>query len=530
MKRIFGLSIIVLGFLSGVQAATTYNITSNANWSTSITNNYNCSNCIINISPGVTLTVNTGNLCTDCTITGGTMKITAGFTFKSSTISNTTINAATSFTLSNATSLNNVTLNMSAGSLTSNSGLITNNSNLSFSGSSSMTSNGGMNATGSTFTFSGSGDMSSNGGLTTDNSSFNLSGSGNMTSNGGLDATGSNFTFSGSGDLKSNGGLDASVSNFTFSGAGSMTSNGTTSASNSTFTFDNSNSLTSSDLDLDGSFLYFNDNAHLTASAAELDNGSKIVAGDGSKTSGAYVYFNGLVTLDDAASYVIISNSNNYMHSYKGYKGGGNSYATAVNGNPVFYGGAVLSSTGTLPITVLPLTIGDLSGTVISAHDVKISWTLSDASGRESMQIERSTDATHFTAIAPIAVTGSAADYTYTDESPNAGENDYRIKLTGTDGAISYSKIISVKIAATDGSLRVFPNPCSGGNFQIRFPAVQSAMIRVFTLDGKLLYMSTVNGQSQYAVHVPGAGETRILVVQIITKEKTSSFNLVSAR
>jgi hypothetical protein len=55
-------------------------------------------------------------------------------------------------------------------------------------------------------------------------------------------------------------------------------------------------------------------------------------------------------------------------------------------------------------------------------------------------------------------------------------------------------------------------------------------MIRVFTIDGRLLYMNSVSGQSQYAVQVPGTEATRVLVVQVITKEKTSSFNLVNGR
>ena len=301
---------------------------------------------------------------------------------------------------------------------------------------------------------------------------------------------------------------------------------------NSTITLNNTASITGNgQLDLDGSIVYLNDNTHLLANAAvNLKNGSKIIVGDGSKTSKAYFYANSSVNLKDASSYVIISNTSNYFYSWSGFTAPGHTYSTVINYNPKYMGSAVLSSTGILPITVLPIMIGNVKGTVTGGNSVKLSWTLTDASGRETMQIEHSTDATHFTTVTSVAINGSDGGYTYTDESPESGENDYRIKLTGADGAISYSKIISIKITATASSLRVFPNPCSGGNFQIRFPAVQSAMIRVFTLDGKLLYMNAVNGQSQYAVNVPATGETRILVVQIITKEKTSSFNLVNAR
>jgi hypothetical protein len=341
----------------------------------------------------------------------------------------------------------------------------------------------------------------------------------------------STFSFGGSSGFTINGASTINNSTFTFTGSSSLVSNGTMNLDNTTFTFGNTADFTNNgQMNLDAGFLYFNDNSSmLSNSAINLDNGSKLVAGDGSKTSGAYIYMNAKVNLLDASSYVIISNTSNHFHSWSGYTYAGHTYSTVVNSNPDFYGGAVLSSTGTLPITVLPVTMGDLKGAENSQHNIKLSWTVTDASGRETMQVERSTDAAHFTPLTTISMNGTDAGYTYTDESPAAGENAYRIKLTGVDGAVSYSKIISVTIATT-GGLHIFPNPCTGGNFQIRFPAVQSAMIRVFTLDGKLLYMNSVKGQLQYSVNVPAAGDTRMLIVQIISNGKTSSFNLLNGR
>jgi hypothetical protein len=466
MKQIYALSIMTLGFLTSLQAATTYNITSDTKWSSSLPSY--CNKCTINISSGVILTLNSG-MCNDCTFSGGTLKVTGGFSFQSSAISNTTINTSTSFNMYSSNSLNNVILNMTAGNLAP-------------------------------------------GPLTVDNSTFSFTGS-------------SGFTI--------NGGSDISNSSFTFANSSSLVSNGAMSIVNTTFNFENSADFTNNGkMDLDASFLYFNDNSHLLSnSAIDLDNGSKLVAGDGSKTSGAYIYMNAKLNLLDDDSYVIISNTSNHFHSWSGYTYNGHTYSTVVNSNPDFFGGAVFSSTGTLPITVLPVTMGDFKAAENNQHAIKLSWKVTDASGRETMQIERSNDATHFTPLTTISVTGTDAGYTYTDESPVAGENDYRIKLTGADGTVSYSKIISINVnTATSGEPHIFPNPCTGGNFQIRFPAMQSAMIRVFTLDGKLLYMNSVKGQSQYSIQVPAAGNTRMLIVQIITNEKTSSFNLLNGR
>ena len=464
MKRIFTLTITAFFLITGLQAATTYNITSNKSWSSALPSY--CSNCTINVSSGVTLTLNSG-MCDNCTFSGGTLKVTGGFSFQSSSISNTTINSSVSFNMYSSNILNNVILNMKAGNLAP-------------------------------------------GPLTIDNSTFSFGGSSGFTINGASTINNSTFAFTGSSSLVSNGSMNLDNTTFTFGNTADFTNNG--------------------QMNLDASFLYFNDNSSmLSNSAINLDNGSKLVAGDGSKTSGAYIYMNAKVNLLDASSYVIISNTSNHFHSWSGYTYAGHTYSTVVNSNPDFYGGAVLSSTGTLPITVLPVTMGDLKGAENGQHNIKLSWTVTDASGRETMQVERSTDAAHFTPLTTISMNGTDAGYTYTDESPAAGENAYRIKLTGVDGAVSYSKIISVTIATT-GGLHIFPNPCTGGNFQIRFPAVQSAMIRVFTLDGKLLYINSVKGQLQYSVNVPAAGDTRMLIVQIISNEKTSSFNLLNGR
>ncbi len=53
-------------------------------------------------------------------------------------------------------------------------------------------------------------------------------------------------------------------------------------------------------------------------------------------------------------------------------------------------------------------------------------------------------------------------------------------------------------------------------------------MINVFTADGKLLYMKSISGQSLYAINIPDAANSHLLVMQIITKEKTSAFTLIS--
>ncbi|MDP4251508.1 MAG: hypothetical protein Q8918_15500 [Bacteroidota bacterium] len=427
MNRIFAIIIMTLSYATGLQAATVYNVTSNTSAS-SILPSY-CGSCTINISSGVTLTLNNSIYCSACSFSGGTVKVTSSSSFENTSFSNTVINATHNFTVNNSgSSFNNVTL--------------------------------------------------------------------------------------------------------TISGSAGFTLNNSFSMSNSTLTFKNTASFISNgQLNLDNSIMYFNDNTTFlsNSSTVNLKNGSKIVAGDGSKTSKAHLTFYGTLNLVDASSYMILSNVNNYYSSWNNYTSASNgkSYNTTSNYQPDYYGAAVFSSSGPLPITVLATTIGDLNGYVNNNNAVKISWTLSDATGGEYFRVERSSDAEHFTELTTIPSDQLSGSYTYTDLSPLAGENDYRIKLIAKDGTISYSKIISEQITTT-GSLHIFPNPCTNGNIQIQFPSVQSAMINVFTADGKLLYMKSISGQSLYAINIPDAANSHLLVMQIITKGKTSAFTLIS--
>lgn len=437
MKRIFVI-IVILGFVSGLQAATKYKINSDTNWSTSLPSY--CGNCTINIASGATLTLNNSSMCDHCTITGGTIKITSGFSFQSTAISNTSINATSSFTLNNSNSFSGVTA--------------------------------------------------------------------------------------------------------VISGSSSFTSNGSLSIANSTFTFQNTASFTSNALlNLDASILYFNDNSNLLSNSSKvnLSNGSKIVAGDGSKTSKAYLVFYGQLNLVDASSFVIISNINNYYLSWNTYTSASNgvTYTTTSNNKNCgaagqnscsmekYFGGASLSSTGPVPSTILASAIGDLKISVLNNNSVKLSWTLSGATGGEYFQVERSNDAQNFTPLLTLPAGQLNGTYNYTDESPHSGENDYRVKLTGTDGIISYSKIISEQTTGKE-NLSLFPNPCTNGNIQIRLSSVQSVRINAFAIDGRLLYMGSLSGQSSYALNIPGTVNTHILVIQVITKERTSTFYLIN--
>src|SRR5882757_7146330 len=89
MKKNFTIIILLLIAVS-LRAGTTYSVTANTSWNGNYPNN--CGNCTFNISPGVTLTLNTNATCHNCSINGGTVTMTQDFTFQSTDFNNLTIN------------------------------------------------------------------------------------------------------------------------------------------------------------------------------------------------------------------------------------------------------------------------------------------------------------------------------------------------------------------------------------------------------------------------------------------------------
>ncbi len=76
--------------------------------------------------------------------------------------------------------------------------------------------------------------------------------------------------------------------------------------------------------------------------------------------------------------------------------------------------------------------------------------------------------------------------------------------------------------------ISAFPNPAAGGQFYIQIPTSESATISVYSLQGQLLYMNTFAGQTKYSVRLPQMNNKQYLAVHIVTKENSSTFNLLS--
>ena len=101
----------------------------------------------------------------------------------------------------------------------------------------------------------------------------------------------------------------------------------------------------------------------------------------------------------------------------------------------------------------------------VSNQDAKLQWSITSEQNLISCEIERSADAMHFNSIGSVKPSGSAAGthrYNYTDvkiTKYNSSVLYYRIKMTGKNGAVTYSSVIPVRLYGNDVIVTAWPNP-----------------------------------------------------------------------
>src|SRR5690606_6697739 len=147
---------------------------------------------------------------------------------------------------------------------------------------------------------------------------------------------------------------------------------------------------------------------------------------------------------------------------------------------------ALASSNSALPVTLGPLTAKTLG------NDILIEWNTHTETNNSGFYIERSADGITFATLAfgPSKADGgnSVADlaYSYTDRSPLAGNNHYRLKQVDYDGRHTHSGIVSVKKNAGNFYLqKLYPNPVGGQrelNVYLQSESNSSVMLSVSDL------------------------------------------------
>ncbi len=129
-------------------------------------------------------------------------------------------------------------------------------------------------------------------------------------------------------------------------------------------------------------------------------------------------------------------------------------------------------------------------------EQVKLNWSVAADVNTRYYEIQRSTDAVHFTTLNKIVQTGTNGNnnYSYTDFSPAHSTNYYRLKQVDANGSYIYSKTVSVNING-NGAFKVY-RTIAASTLHISVSHTRSTII-IFNLNGKAVKTLTLNNKEQ---------------------------------
>lgn len=170
----------------------------------------------------------------------------------------------------------------------------------------------------------------------------------------------------------------------------------------------------------------------------------------------------------------------------------GNKWASVTYGNGLFAavsddgtGNRVMTSgTFVLPVDLASFSVSERNGTHI------LLWKTANESNNQRFDIERSSNAKAFETIGTVDGAGnsnSVRAYQFTDASPLAGINYYRLKQIDTDGKFEYSRMIQIE-NELQPVVALAPNPVSEqANISIITYLSQTVQYRILDHTGRVM-------------------------------------------
>ncbi len=398
--------------------------------------------------------------------------------------------------------------NRSTGSIntavTFNSGTFTND------GSATITNgtfavNGTMTSTsGSTLNFTGNVDINSSGSLTVANN-VNFQIGGNLANNTSF-STQSNVTIGGT--FTTNGGATSSIQGVGLTANGLTTNNGTLNVTNGA----------------------------LTLRGGLVNNGSDIINLNNSLVTVTGDFTNNGIVNNTGNSCVGIRVSGTSTQNGSGVFGtlGGSATDICTGGS-----GGFTTNTGTLrnattcscAINPLPVTFISFSGAALN-ETVILKWQTAKEENNRAFVIERSADGKNFQPLAEVSGNGTTqqvSTYKFTDATPVAGFNYYRIKQIDFDNTESYySKVIVVKLLSASSQTVLAPNPAATPNVSVNFAKVPETLtVTVVDVKGTTRYSQKYDQpQTENQLSVQNL-ERGVYVVVIQTNGRTETKRLI---
>ncbi|MBS1665576.1 MAG: T9SS type A sorting domain-containing protein [Bacteroidetes bacterium] len=140
-----------------------------------------------------------------------------------------------------------------------------------------------------------------------------------------------------------------------------------------------------------------------------------------------------------------------------------------------------------LTFTTLPVQLVGFDARVTTEGNVELTWSTSVEVNNRGWEVERSQDGVVYAKIAEVA-SNVLRNYSAVDVHPFAGRSFYRLRQVDNDGGATYSRVVSVDVAARELGVQLYPNPART-NVRVTFTAVGSGrtVMRIVDAGGKVV-------------------------------------------
>ncbi|WP_229212899.1 choice-of-anchor A family protein [Dyadobacter soli] len=180
------------------------------------------------------------------------------------------------------------------------------------------------------------------------------------------------------------------------------------------------------------------------------------------------------------------------------------------------------------PATALPVTLAYFAVQNVNCN-AELKWKVTEAKNFSHFEVERSSDAKTYNAVARIDYDAIKATYSFNDtpfssESVPVKTYYYRLKQVDTDETFEYSAVRSVQAGTCDARLAVdfFPNPTQDEMNVKSFSPVKK--IEIFTLGGKQVYQAMpATAQTEIKVNVQALAQGMYIVNVVNAEGKHSA-------
>lgn len=174
--------------------------------------------------------------------------------------------------------------------------------------------------------------------------------------------------------------------------------------------------------------------------------------------------------------------------------------------------------------SALPIEFVSFNANAISESIIKASWSTANEINTDHFIIQHSTDGNSFMDIGTLKAIGIGANgYEFIDNSPANGINYYRLQSVDKDGAVTYSKVVSVDFGNKENKFTIAPNPAKN-TVNLSFKSlVEATSISVYDITGRLVLNKLIGATlSNYKLDVATLSEG-IYILKV--NGKNSSFN-----